>query len=151
MSLARYAPARPQALLLGATSPYFSEYSLADVKSGEGWRRLQSGMRAFLEWDIPQSAGLDVTDWFLCRQLANDPQALLACLEALYATSYAEFLPHNTVPCLLFVGTADAGAYPQTKRAAKVMGKAELLEIPNRGHGELFRVLEALPVNPRLH
>ena len=116
MSLARYAPARPQALLLGATSPYFSEYSLADVKSGEGWRRLQSGMRAFLEWDIPQSAGLDVTDWFLCRQLANDPQALLACLEALYATSYAEFLPHNTVPCLLFVGTADAGAYPQTKR-----------------------------------
>ena len=100
---------------------------MADEKSGEGWRRLQSGMRAFLEWDIPQSAGLDVTDWFLCRQLANDPQALLACLEALYVTSYAEFLPHNTVPCLLFVGTADAGAYPQTKRAAKVMGKAELI------------------------
>lgn len=144
--LAQDAPERFYALLPGAASPYSSasERSLADAKSSEQWSRLSRGMRDYLEWDIPLSAGLEVTEWFLCRQLANDPQAMLACWEALHTYSQAEFLPDNTVPCLLFVGTAD-GVYPHIKRCAGEMRNAQLLEIPNRGHGELFRVVEALP------
>jgi pimeloyl-ACP methyl ester carboxylesterase len=142
--LAEAAPERLYAVLPGAATPYFSELSLAEAKSSEMWSRLSRDMRAYLEWDIPLSASLEVTDWFLCRQLANDPQALLACLEALYGFKNHEFLPHNTVPCLLFVGTAD-GNYPDVKRCAGEMRNAQLLEVPNRGHGELFRVVEALP------
>ena len=142
--LAAHAPERLYALLPGAAHPYGNEDSLAEWKSSEMWSCLSRDMRAFLEWDIPLSENLEVTDWFLCRQLANDPQALLACWEAASRTGYREFLPHNAVPCLLFVGTADS-AHSHIKRCAGEMSNAQLLEIPNRAHGELFRVVEALP------
>jgi pimeloyl-ACP methyl ester carboxylesterase len=142
--LAKYAPQRLRALILGASDPYPSETTLEARRGSELWSKLTSGMKTYLEWTFPQNTEIVVTDWFLYRRLANDPAALLACLEAGVGVSYEELVPHNTIPCLLFVGTADTEFYPYVKQCAEEMPNTQLLEIPNREHGDLFRGTEPL-------
>jgi pimeloyl-ACP methyl ester carboxylesterase len=143
--LLKYAPERLRALLVGASDPYPSETTLEERRSSELWSKLRSGMKAYYKWDIPESPNLTVTDWFMCRRLANDPEALIACIEGGHGVSYEEIVPHNTIPCLLFVGTADTEFYPYVKQCAEEMPNTQLLEVPNRAHGELFRFTEPLP------
>ncbi len=137
--LLKYAPERLQALLVGAADPYIWNPKEMDLV----YDKLRRGMKAYLEWDIPDSPNLTVTDWFMCRRLANDPEALIACIEAGRGIGFEEVIPANTVPCLLFVGMEDS-YYPYVKRCAEEMPNTQLLEIPNRAHGELFRFTEPL-------
>jgi pimeloyl-ACP methyl ester carboxylesterase len=141
--LAKYAPERLRALLIGAADPYpFAITDKAEIDLLLA--QLSLGMRAYYELDIPESPNLTVTDWFMCRRLANDHEALIASIKATGQVSYEDMLPHNTIPCLHFVGTEDSG-YATIKRCAEEMANAQLLEIPNRAHGDLFRFTDPLP------
>lgn len=138
-ALLRYAPERIRAFLVGASQPY-------PWNPGEDnilYTKLRGGMKAYLEWDIPESPGLTVTNWFMCRRLANDPEALSACFKS-FGTSFEDVIPKNTIPCLFFAGSLD-GAIPSMKRCVEEMPNTQLLVIPNRAHGELFRFTEPIP------
>jgi pimeloyl-ACP methyl ester carboxylesterase len=138
-ALLRYAPERIQAFLVGAASPYAWDPEKNDFL----YDKLRGGMRAYYDWDIPDSPNLTVTDWFMCRRLANDPAALISCMRA-HGTGFEDVLPNNTVPCLFFAGSLD-GILPDMQRCVAEMPNAQLLVIPNRAHGELFRFTEPLP------
>ena len=137
-ALLRYAPERIQAFLVGASHPYPWKNEGDSIL----YTKLRGGMKAYLEWDIPNSPGLTVTDWFMCRRLANDPEALAACFRS-FGSSFEDVIPNNTIPCLFFAGSLD-GSLPHIQRCVEEMPNSQLLVIPNRAHGELFRFTEPL-------
>jgi pimeloyl-ACP methyl ester carboxylesterase len=122
--MAKYAPERVHALLLGGAHPY-ADYSWDAFREVDG--RDPEAFVAALESVVAQR----IPPEFKPRVLANDLQALAAAAKERPALE--DVLPTMTMPCLLFVGEADA-RYPAVLECAKHMAHATLALLPGCNH-----------------
>ena len=135
--LAKYAPERFNALVIGASHPF--------------GRSMAATRRAFRSDDIEGyvkgaiSGAPDRTDseWFRVRKSANDLKALSALTQD--RPDNSDILPTMNMPCFVFVGEADS-LFSDVKQCAEQMPNSMFVSIPGLDHGQTNRYShEALP------
>ena len=99
---------------------------------------LSKGMEAIVaSWEAQSGRPIDPDR--KARVLANDAKALVASiLGTRDAPGFEDVLPTMTMPCLLYVGEADAH-YPFAKDAVKHIPKVTFVSLPDLNHLEAFR------------
>ncbi|MFH0846804.1 MAG: alpha/beta fold hydrolase [Chloroflexota bacterium] len=135
--LARYALERFRSFILGGVSPY--RRPVAGERRDDFTRLLEAAAEKGMNFWVTEREkilGLTLTPAQRSRQLANDPQALLALRRKSREWESAEaILPEIKVPCLFFVGEADP-SYPGAKEAAERMPGATFISIPALNHDQ---------------
>ena len=107
-------------------------------ESGGNWsvearvELLKRGMEAYVT--SLESGGELVEPARRTRLLANDPEALIAAISAPRG-GIEDVLPTMTMPCLLYVGEADA-FYDGAKRCAQDIADATFVSFPGLDHGQ---------------
>ena len=122
--MAKYAPERVNALLIGGAHPYadrsWDAFRQVDGTDSEAFI---TALEAVVEQRVPPELKPHV--------LANDLQALAAAAQE--RPPLEEVLPTMAMPCLLLVGEADA-RYPAVQECAKHMAHATLVSLPGLNH-----------------
>jgi pimeloyl-ACP methyl ester carboxylesterase len=126
--IAKYHPERFLSLIIGGMHPYESPSESAEARIA----LLQQGMAAYVA-DAETQHGPMASDR-KARLLANDPDALIASLQAPRGlTGMDQVLLDMTLPCLLYVGEADS-YYPGAKEGVKSMANARFVSFPGLNH-----------------
>jgi pimeloyl-ACP methyl ester carboxylesterase len=125
--MAKYAAERVGALLIGGAHPYARS---ADLLSQIDATDPEAFLAAF-----EARVGERFTPEQKARMLANDFQALQASSQA--RPSVEEVLPTMTMPCLLYVGEADARA-PRVEECAKLMPHVTFVSLPRLNHAQAY-------------
>lgn len=124
--LGKDAPERTHSLILGGASPSTPpnlEFRDAQIAA------LRNGIEAWVEQAGP------VSPKRRSQRLQNDADALLAAQLAFGETpSIEDALGNLNMPCLLFAGEDDQGAYPGIKEDAKRMPTARWFSLPGLVH-----------------
>jgi pimeloyl-ACP methyl ester carboxylesterase len=122
--MAKYAPERVHALLIGGAHPY-ADHSWDAFRQVDGTdpEAFITALEAVVEQRIPPEVRSLV--------LANDLQALAAAAQE--RSSLEDVLPTMTMPCLLLVGEADA-RYPAVQECAKHLTNVTLVSLPGCDH-----------------
>jgi len=139
-ALAKYAPERIRAFVIGAVHPYGRVLSENDRIDGSDplrfietmYRRTGSSLEA-----LPPDAREEL--------FANDFQALSISMGDW--PTFEETLPQIRVPTLLYVGDADP-MLPKVQTAAKLIPGSQLEIYPGLDHGSAFR--ESRSILPRV-
>ena len=131
-ALAKYAPTRFTALIIGGASPYGAPRDI----QGQILRLLQQGAAAYIgiwEQQAPVSSPLKA------RLVANDMETLSALWTTRMeeSTSLEDVLPTMTRPCLLIAGTQD-WSYPDIEECSKHIPQVTFASIPGLNHLEGF-------------
>jgi pimeloyl-ACP methyl ester carboxylesterase len=128
--MAKYAPERVGAMLIGGQHPY--ERTLPASARLDG-----SDPQAFLEAFLGM-IGVDLTTLPPERRaevLANDFRALAAAWQD--RPSLEDILPTMKMPCFLYAGEAD-GNFSRVQACAKQMPNVTFVSFPGLDHGEAF-------------
>jgi pimeloyl-ACP methyl ester carboxylesterase len=139
-ALAKYAPTRFTALIIGGASPYGAPRDIQD----EILRLLQQGAAAWAAAWVAAYIGIweqqaPVSSPLKARLLANDMEAL----SALWTTrmeesaSLEDVPPTMTQPCLLIAGTQD-WSYPGIEECSKQIPQVTFVPLPGLNHLEGF-------------
>jgi pimeloyl-ACP methyl ester carboxylesterase len=146
--IAKYAPERVTSLIIGGADAEdpdpdhpsaWSEQMMGLLRSGLG--AVVSGFRERAEQEIQSSQRPSVLEAMLPHRLQLisecDPEALIALLSFRQkeCLRLAETLPHLTIPCLLFVGEADA-SFEGAKAASALIPHARFVSFPGLAHIE---------------
>jgi len=128
---ARYAPDRFRSLIIGGQHPY--------AQPMDGLRRLvrrgvENGAAAFIDALIEAGFG-PIAPAERARILGCDFEALFAV--ASDRDSLESVLPSMTMPCLLYVGEADA-VLPLARRAAERMPNVTFVTLAGLDHGAVI-------------
>jgi len=133
--LAQTAPERFTSFIIGGSGPF------ARVPGSNVARYVvpfQKGMEYYVAQREQQEGPLP--DWQKAMILANDPQALIAAaLASEQDPGRDATLGKLDVPCLLFAGEADTGAYEDAKRSAGLIPGASFVSFPDLNHGQTNR------------
>ena len=128
--IAKYHPERFFSLIIGGMHPYESSTESVETRI----TLLQQGMAAYVA-DAERHSG-PMAPERKARLLANDPEALIAFLQAPRGLSGIEqLLLDITLPCLLYVGEAD-GFYPGAQEGVKYMPNARFVSFPGLNHSQ---------------
>jgi pimeloyl-ACP methyl ester carboxylesterase len=127
--LAKYAPERVDALLIGGSHPYVSTWGTA-FRDVDG-----TDPDAFLA-TFEKRLGKPLKPEAKTQILDNDLQALVAAAQD--RPSLEDVLPTMTMSCLLYAGEAD-GAFPRVQEGAKHMPNVTFVVVPGCDHGEAFQ------------
>ncbi len=132
-ALAKHAPERLHSLIIGGMHPY----ALDAESLNQRVEMLNRGMEATVaSWEARSGRTIDPAK--RARLLANDAKALVASALAIRDNpGFQDVLPTMTMPCLLFVGEADA-PYPLAKEAVKHIPKVTFVSLPDLNHMEAF-------------
>jgi pimeloyl-ACP methyl ester carboxylesterase len=135
--LAKYAPERFKALVIGASHPYGR--SMAATR-----RAFRSDdMEAYVKGAILAAPDRADSEWFRVRKSANDLKALSALTQD--RPDNSDILPTMNMPCFVFVGEADS-LFSDVKQCAEQMPNSMFVSIPGLDHGQTNRYShEALP------
>ncbi len=135
--LAKYAPERLNALVIGAAHPY--ERSMAATR-----KPFTRSMAVYLKLSM---AGADSSesDWYRVRKQANDLKALHALTKD--RPDNSDIIQTMSMPCFVYVGEDDT-MYEDIRRCAQQMPNAEFLSVPGLDHGQMNR--ESQQVLPQL-
>jgi pimeloyl-ACP methyl ester carboxylesterase len=128
--LAKYAPERFNALVIGASHPY--ERSMAAMRRAFG----RDDMEAHVKDAMAGLQDRADSDWFRVRTQANDLRALSALTKD--RPDNSAVIPLVTMPCLVFVGEADT-MYEDVKHCAEQLPNANFVSLPGLDHGQGFR------------
>lgn len=146
--IAKFAANRFRALIIGGAHPYSS-----NNQESVNWMigSLEKGMDEWLssyQYTVEVTEKLPpVTTQCKLHMLANDPKALIARLQT-PPTSLEEVLTTNTLPCLIYAGEADEGAYSQARACASQMPNAAFVSVPG-GHQAAYQNFDLLL--PHIH
>lgn len=128
--LARYSPERFESLIIGGMHPFAPTGDTARERIA----LLQQGMAAYVA-HIEQHSG-PLAPERKARLLANDPQALIASLQAPHGlTKVEQLLSTMLMPCLLYVGEADA-LYDGARECYRHLANARFVSFPGLDHGQ---------------
>jgi pimeloyl-ACP methyl ester carboxylesterase len=128
--IARYRPERFISLIIGGMHPYESTGASAQERIA----LLQQGMAAYVA-HAEKLNGPMAPDR-KARLLANDPQALIASLQAPRGlTGLEQLLATMTMPCLLYVGEADS-YYPGAQACVQHIPNARFVSFPGLDHAQ---------------
>ena len=126
--LARHAPERIHAFMMGGHHPYFS--------STEFYRNIfKDGLDAWLKV-IETSAG-PLTPSTRDRLLSNDVEALRAVV-ANDRPDISDVLPTITKRCRLFAGSEDVQYYEKVKRAASELPNGDFVPLAGLNHFQTY-------------
>lgn len=128
--MAKYAPERVGAMLIGGQHPYGRTLPASARLDGSD---PQAFLEAFLE-----RIGVDFATLPPERRaevLANDFRALAAAQQD--RPSLEDVLPTMRMPCFLYVGEAD-GVFPRAQACIKQMPNVTFVSFPGLDHGEAF-------------
>jgi pimeloyl-ACP methyl ester carboxylesterase len=126
--IAKYHPERFLSLIIGGMHPYESPSESANARIA----LLQQGMTAYVA-DAETQHGSMAPDR-KARLLANDPEALIASLQAPRGlANMHQVLLDMTLPCLLYVGEADS-YYPGAREGVRSMANARFVSFPGLNH-----------------
>jgi len=126
--LAKYAPERIDALLIGGSHPYVSTW-------GTAFRDVDGTDPAAFLATFEKRLGASLPPEAKARILDNDLQAVAAAAQD--RPSLEDVLPTMTMPCLLYVGEAD-GAFQRVQEGAKHMPNVTFVTLPGCNHGDTF-------------
>jgi len=126
--LAKYAPERVEALLIGGSHPYASSW-------GTAFRDVDGTDPAAFLATFETRLGTPLTPEAKARMLDNDLQAVAAAAQD--RPSLEDILPTMTMPCLLYVGEAD-GAFLRVQECAKHIPNVTYVALPGCHHGDAF-------------
>jgi pimeloyl-ACP methyl ester carboxylesterase len=129
-ALAKYAPERVQALIIGGQHPY--------ARTSEAMRQLiqrglTQGPEAFVAGMEETFGALDAV--YKARLLTADLEAFLAMTQD--RPSLEEVLPTMRMPCCLYVGEQDP-VYPAVKACRHQMPQVTFISLPGLTHAEAF-------------
>ncbi|MCI0771510.1 MAG: alpha/beta hydrolase [Chloroflexi bacterium] len=130
--LAKYAPERLKALVIGAGASHPYERSMAATR--RPFER--NDMEAFFKNALAGAPERADSDWYRVRKQANDLKALNALTQD--RPDNSDIIPTMTMPCLVYVGEADS-LYQDVKRCAEQMPNANFVSLPGLDHGQAFR------------
>jgi pimeloyl-ACP methyl ester carboxylesterase len=134
--IGQHAPERARSLVIGGNQPYawpdspLTRVVTEGLAASREERSMEPMVRALEDfWEVgfpePQRE----------RWLDNDPLALEAAWRAALAeVSIADDLGRWRIPCLIFLGAADADFLEGARRAAEEIPGAELLELEEADH-----------------
>ncbi len=137
----RYAPQYLQSLIIGGMAPYSPRDIIPDewthVRSIQMYA-VEHGMEAFVAREF-EGGGPRIPEPARSRLVANDPVALLACVDGAFEWPGAGDSWRNTVnPCLMYAGELDPW-YPSAKQAALERPDVAFVSLPDLDHlGVLF-------------
>ena len=129
--MAKYAPERVHALIIGGSDPYERIVPAASRLDGSDPDAFLHALFGRLRVDRA-SMPPEIRD----EVLANDFQALAAAQQD--RPSIADILPTMTMPCLLYAGEPDP-IFPKTQESAKHMPNAVFFPLPDLDHSAVFR------------
>jgi pimeloyl-ACP methyl ester carboxylesterase len=140
-SVARYAFPRFYSLILGGMSPYNvtteAEKQWSKLLTSAMQTAVEQGMESYIS--IMEKIVGPMLPVVKAQCLKNDPSALLAMRKAYAEWSGAgDILATITIPCLIFVGEADA-YYLKAKRGAEHLPDATFISFPGLNHVECMR------------
>ncbi len=136
--LAKYAPERLNALVIGAAHPY--ERSMAATR-----KPFTRSMAVYLKLSMAGTSDSSESDWYRVRKQANDLKALHALTKD--RPDNSDIIPTMNMPCFVYVGEDDT-MYEDIKHCVQQMPDAEFLSVPGLDHGQMNR--ESQQVLPRL-
>ena len=128
--MAKYAPARLQALIIGGAHAYGRRLPASSRPDG-------SDPKVFIETLLGR-LGVNLASLPADKQAEffdNDFRALAAAQQD--RPSLEDILPTMTMPCLLYSGEAD-GVLPQVQACVQNMPNAKLVSFPGLNHPEAF-------------
>ncbi len=125
--MAKYAPERVDTLIIGGAHPYARSADLvAQIDASDPEAFIAAYEARIGERFSPAQKA---------RMLSNDVLALQASAHA--CPSVEEVLPTMTMPCLLYVGEADA-RFPRVQECAALMPNVTLVSLPELNHVQAF-------------
>lgn len=127
-SLAKYNSQRVHSLILGGEHPYDNEEGRKKLH-----QRLSHGMEPFVTQLEERYGPLPPAS--KDQMLTNDLQAILATTPHEWP-GFADVLPRMTMPCLVYVGEEDAGAYSGLKQAVEHMPNTTFISLAGINHWE---------------
>ena len=128
--IAAHAPERVHSLLLGGMHPYDT---VGNITTDDRVKFLSQGMESYVA--SMESQGDPMDPERKARLIDNDPEALIAAITSPRGTS-GNVLPTMTMPCLVYVGEADA-FYEGAKECAKHIPGAAFVSFPGLNHGQV--------------
>lgn len=126
--LAKYAPERVDALIIGGASPCAG--NLGTVFRGVDGTDTDAFVAA-----TAKSLGMSLTPEARAQLWDDDLPALAAAAQD--RPSLEDVLPTMTMPCLLYVGEAD-GAFPSVHECARQIPRVTFVSLPGCNHGDAF-------------
>lgn len=127
--IAKFAPERFNALVIGAAHPY--------PRGMEATRKpFSRSMDVYLKATLAGAPDRADSEWFKVRKSANDLEALHALTQD--RPDNSDIIPTLTMPCLVFAGEEDT-MYEDIKRSAEQLPNAEFLSLPGLNHGQAVR------------
>jgi pimeloyl-ACP methyl ester carboxylesterase len=129
--IAKYAPERVHALIIGGSDPYERTLPAASRLDGSDPDAFLNAFLGRLRVD-PASIPPEIRD----EILANDFQAIAASQQD--RPSIADILPTMTMPCLLYAGESDP-VFSKTQESAKHIPNAIFFPFPDLDHSAVFR------------
>jgi pimeloyl-ACP methyl ester carboxylesterase len=133
--IGEHAPGRVLSLVIGGNQPYaWPDSRLTRIVTEALVAARTEGMEALVR-AFEDFWAVSFPDPQRARWLDNDPAALEAAWnEAMAEGAISEDLGRWRVPCLIFIGAADADFLDQARRAAEEIPKAELIVLGEADH-----------------
>ncbi len=129
--MAKYAPERLRALIIGGNHPYERTLPAAtrlDGSDPDAFLEAFFGRLRVDQASIPPEIREEI--------LANDFRAIAAAQQD--RPSIADILPGMTMPCLLYAGESDP-VFPKTQESATHIPNAVFVSLPDLDHAAVFR------------
>ena len=134
-NVAKYAPERFHALIIGGVSPYLGREEMVQFLDQFGLL-LEAGMEALIAI-YEGLAGQLLPPDHKARLLANDAQALAAALQGIRMSDVEDIMPTVGLPCLVYSGEDDAN-YNGARQCAQQMPNATFVSFPGLDHTHAF-------------
>ena len=125
--MAKYAPERVQALIIGGAHPY--------PDNAEAFRDVDGTDQEAFIVAFEKFVGSRVIPEIRERILGNDLQALAAAMRS--RDSLEDVIPTMTMPCFLYVGENDP-RFPKVEACAKQIQDATFVSIPDLDHLQAY-------------
>ena len=134
--MAKYAPERLQALIIGGAHPYGRRSPASSRPDGSDPKVFVETLLGRLGVNLATLPAEKQAEFFV-----NDFRALAAAQQD--RPSLEVILPTMTMPCLLYSGEAD-GILPQVQACVQYMPNAKLVSFPGLNHPEGFYRADAV-------
>ena len=135
LGIAKLQPERLLSLVIGGTDPF--QLPVKESEPSPMLAIFQRGVTGGVDEivaSIRELAG-SITPQYEQRLRSLDPQAIVAYLErARLRPSFGDALAQMKMPCLLYAGEADKGAFKNGHRAAEQMPNAQFFSLPELNH-----------------
>jgi len=131
--IAKYAPERFYSLIIGGAHPY--EATADERAELDSYIQTRKKGKDAVIAEYEKQLGPALTPKMRARLMASDPEAMVAFMTCEDITrSFEDVLPTMNMPCLVFAGENDVGAYSGAEKCVKSMPNVVFVSLPSLDH-----------------